>query len=119
MENFSIYNDIKERTGGDIYIGVVGPVRCGKSTFITRFMQKLVMPNIKNKHIKDRTNLELPQSAEGLTIMTTQPKFVPEQAVRIALENGAEMNIRLIDSVGYVIAGALGHTENDKPHTVN
>ena len=82
MENFSIYKDIKERTGGDIYIGVVGPVRCGKSTFITNFMQKLVIPNIKNKHAKERTIDELPQSAEGITIMTTQPKFVPNKAVK-------------------------------------
>lgn len=118
MKNFSIYNDIKERTGGDIYIGVVGPVRCGKSTFITNFMKKLVMPNIKNKHIKDRATLELPQSAEGLTIMTTQPKFVPNQAVKIVLDGGIDMNVRLIDSVGYLISGALGHTENNKPRFV-
>ncbi|MFQ6749914.1 MAG: stage IV sporulation protein A [Clostridia bacterium] len=118
MENFSIYQDIKERTGGDIYIGVVGPVRCGKSTFITNFMQKLVMPNIKNKHQRDRTNLELPQSAEGLTIMTTQPKFVPDKAVKITVGGNVDMKVRMIDSVGYLISGALGHTENDKPRLV-
>lgn len=118
MENFSIYQDIKERTGGDIYIGVVGPVRCGKSTFITNFMQKLVMPNIKNKHQRDRTNLELPQSAEGLTIMTTQPKFVPDKAVKISVGGNIDMKVRMIDSVGYLISGALGHTENDKPRLV-
>ena len=118
MENFSIYNDIKERTGGDIYVGVVGPVRCGKSTFITNFMQKLIMPNIKNKHARERARLELPQSAEGLTIMTTQPKFVPNKAVKVVLNGGTEMNVRLIDSVGYLISGALGHTENDKPRFV-
>lgn len=118
MENFSIYKDIKERTGGDIYIGVVGPVRCGKSTFITNFMQKLVIPNIKNKHAKERTIDELPQSAEGLTIMTTQPKFVPNKAVKISLGTNLDMNIRLIDSVGYLISGVLGTTENDKPRLV-
>lgn len=118
MENFSIYQDIKERTGGDIYIGVVGPVRCGKSTFITNFMQKLVVPNIKNKHQRDRTNLELPQSAEGLTIMTTQPKFVPEKAVRICVGTNVDMKVRMIDSVGYLITGALGHIENDRPRLV-
>lgn len=118
MENFSIYKDIKERTGGDIYIGVVGPVRCGKSTFITNFMEKLVLPNIKNKHVRERTIDELPQSAEGLTIMTTQPKFVPNKAVKINLGANLDMNVRLIDSVGYLISGALGHTENDKPRLV-
>ena len=118
MENFSIYKDIKERTAGDIYIGVVGPVRCGKSTFITNFMQKLVIPNIKNKHVRERTVDELPQSAEGLTIMTTQPKFVPNKAVRINLGTNLDLNVRMIDSVGYLISGALGHTENDKPRLV-
>lgn len=118
MENYSIYQDIKERTGGDIYIGVVGPVRCGKSTFITNFMQKLVVPNIKNKHSRARMIDELPQSAEGLTIMTTQPKFVPNQAAKICIGGNIDMNVRMIDSVGYLITGALGHTENDKPRLV-
>lgn len=118
MENFSIYKDIQERTGGDIYIGVVGPVRCGKSTFITNFMQKLVVPNIKNKHTRERTIDELPQSAEGLTIMTTQPKFVPNEAVKINVANNVEMKVRMIDSVGYLISGALGHEENDHPRLV-
>ena len=85
METYSVYNDIKERTNGDIYIGVVGPVRTGKSTFITQFMQNLVVPNIKDKNIKQRTIDERPQSAEGKTIMTTQPKFVPNEAVKITL----------------------------------
>ncbi|MDD4815549.1 MAG: stage IV sporulation protein A [Clostridia bacterium] len=118
METFSIYKDIKERTNGDIYVGVVGPVRCGKSTFITRFMQNLVVPNIKNRHIKERTIDELPQSAEGLTIMTTQPKFVPNEAVKINLAGNVELNVRMIDSVGYLISGAMGHEENEKPRLV-
>ncbi|MBR4406825.1 MAG: stage IV sporulation protein A [Clostridia bacterium] len=117
MENFSIYKDINERTGGDIYVGVVGPVRCGKSTFISNFMQCLVVPNIKNRHAKERTIDELPQSADGLTIMTTQPKFVPSEAVKINVAN-AEMKVRMIDSVGYLIAGAMGHKEDDKPRLV-
>lgn len=118
MENFTIYKDIKERTGGDIYVGVVGPVRCGKSTFITNFMQKLVLPNIKNKHAKERTIDELPQSADGLTIMTTQPKFVPNEAIKINVAGNVEMKVRMIDSVGYLIAGAMGHSEDDKPRLV-
>ena len=117
MENFSIYKDIKERTNGDIYVGVVGPVRCGKSTFITSFMENLVLPNIKNKHIKERTIDELPQSADGLTIMTTQPKFIPSEAVKINIAN-ADMKVRMIDSVGYLIAGAMGHKEDNKPRLV-
>lgn len=112
MESFSIYKDIKERTNGDIYIGVVGPVRSGKSTFITQFMQSLVVPNIKNKYIRERTVDELPQSAEGRTIMTTQPKFVPNEAVKININGSAgnvDMNVRMVDCVGYLISGAMGH----------
>ena len=118
METYSIYNDIKERTNGDIYIGVVGPVRTGKSTFITQFMQNLVVPNIKDKNVKERTIDELPQSAEGKTIMTTQPKFVPNEAVKISVADNIEMNVRMIDCVGYLISGALGHEENQKPRYV-
>lgn len=118
MENFSIYNDIKERTGGDIYVGVVGPVRCGKSTFITKFMQNLVVPNIKNRHIRERTIDELPQSAEGKTIMTTEPKFVPNEAVKIKVAGNVELQVRMIDSVGYLISGALGQEEDNKPRYV-
>ncbi|MDD3232077.1 MAG: stage IV sporulation protein A, partial [Clostridia bacterium] len=122
MENYSIYKDIKDRTNGDIYIGVVGPVRAGKSTFITQFMQNMVVPNIKNRNVRERTIDELPQSAEGRTIMTTQPKFVPNEAVKISVasENGGdiEMNVRMIDCVGYLIAGAMGHEEGDKPRLV-
>ena len=118
METYSVYNDIKERTNGDIYIGVVGPVRTGKSTFITQFMQNLVVPNIKDKNIKQRTIDELPQSAEGKTIMTTQPKFVPNEAVKINLNDSLEMNVRMIDCVGYLISDALGHEEDEKPRYV-
>lgn len=117
MERFEIYEDIKQRTNGDIYIGVVGPVRSGKSMFISRFMQNLVIPNIDNKQIKDRAIDELPQSAEGKTIMTTQPKFVPESAVAINVDN-IQMNVRLVDCVGYLISGAMGHVEDDKPRLV-
>ena len=117
MESLKIYEDIKERTGGDIYLGVVGPVRCGKSMFISRFMQNLVIPNIDNKQQKDRAIDELPQSAEGKTIMTTQPKFVPEKAVDIKVDN-VEMKVRLVDCVGYLVNGAMGHEENEKPRLV-
>lgn len=117
MERFDIYDDIRARTNGDIYVGVVGPVRCGKSMFISKFMQNLVIPNIDNKHSKERTIDELPQSAEGKTIMTTQPKFVPAEAVEINVNN-VVMKVRMIDCVGYMISGALGHEENDKPRLV-
>ncbi len=117
MEKFEIYEDIKNRTNGDIYIGVVGPVRVGKSTFITQFMQKLVLPNITEKNAKERTIDELPQSADGKTIMTTQPHFVPNEAVKIKVAN-AEMKVRMIDCVGYLAQGVMGHIEEDKPRLV-
>lgn len=117
MEKFEIYEDIKNRTNGDIYIGVVGPVRVGKSTFITQFMKKLVVPNIEEGSGKDRTIDELPQSADGKTIMTTQPHFVPNEAVKIKVAN-AEMKVRMIDCVGYIVGGALGHTEGESPRFV-
>ncbi|MBQ9786206.1 MAG: stage IV sporulation protein A [Clostridia bacterium] len=117
MERFDIYEDIAQRTGGDIYVGVVGPVRTGKSMFITKFMENLVIPNMVNKYSKERAIDELPQSAEGKTVMTTQPKFVPNEAVHINLDN-VDLNVRLIDCVGYLINGALGHTEDDKPRLV-
>ena len=117
MEKYEIYDDIKERTNGDIYIGVVGPVRVGKSTFITQFMQKLVLPNITEKNSKERTIDELPQSADGKTIMTTQPHFVPNESVKIKVAN-AEMSVRMIDCVGYLISGAMGHVEGEKPRLV-
>ena len=117
MERFEIYEDIKKRTNGDIYIGVVGPVRSGKSMFISRFMQNLVIPNIKNEQQKERAIDELPQSAEGKTIMTTQPKFVPENAVNVHIDD-VDLSVRLVDCVGYLVSGAMGHEEGDKPRLV-
>lgn len=118
MDRHTLYTDIAARTGGDIYIGVVGPVRTGKSTFIKRFMEMMVLPEIENEAFSQRARDELPQSAAGRTIMTTEPKFVPEQAVSIELENGASFRTRLIDCVGYMVAGAMGHEEDEKPRMV-
>ncbi len=118
MEKFDIYKDISARTGGDIYIGVVGPVRTGKSTFITRFMEKLVIPNINNKLQKQIATDEMPQSADGKTIMTTQPRFIPANAVKVQFKNKSSANIRLVDCVGYMVEGAVGHEEDDKPRLV-
>lgn len=112
-EGYSIYNDIKNRTNGEIYIGVVGPVRTGKSTFIKRFMDLLVIPNIEDEHVKSRTSDELPQSSAGKTIMTTEPKFVPKEAAKINLADDTQVSVRLIDCVGYMVNGATGHIEND------
>ncbi len=119
MANTSIYRDIAARTGGDIYIGVVGPVRTGKSTFIKRFMDTLVLPNIDDVYKHDRALDELPQSAAGRTIMTTEPKFIPNEAVDITIENNAHMKVRMIDCVGYIVPSALGHIENDMPRMVH
>ena len=118
MEQYKIYNDIAERTQGDIYIGVVGPVRTGKSTFIKRFMDLLVLPNIENEHIRSRTVDELPQSGAGKTIMTTEPKFIPNEAVSINLTDNASFKVRMIDCVGYCVNGAQGHTEEGQPRMV-
>lgn len=115
---FDVYNDIKARTGGDIYIGVVGPVRTGKSTFIKRFMDLLVIPNIADVHSKERAIDELPQSAAGKTIMTTEPKFIPKEAAEITLGEDTKVNIRLIDCVGYMVEGATGHIENEQERLV-
>lgn len=113
----SIYTDIARRTNGDVYIGVVGPVRCGKSTFIQNFMKNFVMENITNKHDRDRANDELPQASDGNMVMTTKPQFVPNEAVKVKIGN-TQMSVRLIDSVGFMVDGALGATENDKPRLV-
>ncbi len=118
MTSASLYGDIAARTGGDIYIGVVGPVRTGKSTFIKKFMDTLVIPNIDGNYQKERATDELPQSAGGRTIMTTEPKFVPEKGVRIKLENSVGMNVRLIDCVGYIVPSSLGYIEDDNPRMV-
>ncbi len=113
-----IYSDIALRTGGDIYIGVVGPVRTGKSTLIKRFMEQLVIPNIESGYKKERAVDELPQSAAGKTIMTTEPKFIPEEAVPVQLADGAQFRARMIDCVGYIVPSALGYIENEMPRMV-
>ena len=118
MENFEIYQDIAVRTGGDIYIGVVGPVRTGKSTFIKHFMELLVLPNIEDNYKKERSVDELPQSAGGRTIMTTEPKFIPNEAVEIKLNEKIKMKTRLVDCVGYLVNGALGSMEENMPRMV-
>ena len=118
MENRSIYQDIARRTGGDIYLGLVGPVRTGKSTFIKKFMETLVIPNIDSDYRRERAVDELPQSAAGKTIMTTEPKFIPEEAVEVFLDDQASFRVRLIDCVGYVVPSALGYVENDGPRMV-
>lgn len=113
MDTFQLYKDMKARTNGEIYIGVVGPVRTGKSTFIKRFMDLLVLPNMTDEHAKARTKDELPQSASGTTIMTTEPKFVPKEAAEISLAEDVNVKVRLIDCVGFMVEGASGHIEND------
>lgn len=118
MDNFNIYKDIQARTNGEIYIGVVGPVRTGKSTFIKRFMDLLVIPGIENIHSREQAIDELPQSAAGKTIMTTEPKFIPKEAAKVKLTDDTEMNIRLIDCVGYMVEGATGHIENEQERLV-
>lgn len=119
MEHLNMYNDISDRTGGNIYIGVIGPVRTGKSTFIKKFMEKMVIPNIDNVYKRERAKDELPQSGSGKTIMTAEPKFVPEEAAELNLENGGTCKIRMVDCVGYLVNGAIGHLEEDKPRMVS
>lgn len=114
----SIYNDISKRTGGDIYIGVVGPVRTGKSTFIKKFMDTLVIPNINDAYIRERALDELPQSAAGRTIMTTEPKFIPEEAVELNMADNLKMRVRLIDCVGYIVPSSVGYIEDEQPRMV-
>ena len=118
MTNASIYNDISARTGGDIYIGVVGPVRTGKSTFIKKFMENMVLPNIDDAARRERANDELPQSSAGRTIMTTEPKFIPEDAIEIQFPSKACMKVRMIDCVGYIVPSALGYIEGENPRMV-
>lgn len=113
-----IYSDISKRTGGDIYIGVVGPVRSGKSTFIKRFMDTLVLPKINDEYVKQRAMDELPQSAAGRTIMTTEPKFIPEDAVELTMSDNIKMKVRLIDCVGYIVPSSVGYIEDEQPRMV-
>lgn len=118
MEERNIYQDIAQRTNGDIYIGVVGPVRTGKSTFIKRFMDTIVIPNIDNKNRRERAVDELPQSSAGRTIMTTEPKFIPEDAVEIIIDGNASLRVRAIDCVGYIVPSAIGYIEDEQPRMV-
>lgn len=118
MERQELYEQIATRTGGDIYIGVVGPVRTGKSTFIKQFMEQMVLPRMENVYQRERARDELPQSGAGRTIMTAEPKFVPEEAAELQLAGGAACRIRLVDCVGYLVDGALGSTEDDQPRMV-
>lgn len=118
MDQFNVYKDMKARTNGEIYIGVVGPVRTGKSTFIKRFMNLMVLPNIEDENERKRANDELPQSSSGKTIMTTEPKFVPNEAVSIQVEDEIDLSVRLIDCVGYMVEGASGHMEGEEERLV-
>lgn len=118
MEEYNVYNDIAERSQGDVYIGVVGPVRTGKSTFIKKFMDLLVIPNIENGYSAQRARDELPQSAAGRTIMTTEPKFIPNEAVEISLGDNAHLKVRMIDCVGYIVDSSLGYVEDGEPRMV-
>lgn len=118
MEHRNIYNDISERTNGDIYVGIVGPVRTGKSTFIKKFMDLVVLPNMTEEYQRERAIDEMPQSAAGRTIMTTEPKFIPEQSVTISVDESASFNVRMIDCVGYIVPSALGYVEDNAPRMV-
>ncbi len=118
MEKYNVYKDIKARTGGEIYLGVVGPVRTGKSTFIKRFMEQLVLPQMEDEHKRNQTRDELPQSAAGKTIMTTEPKFIPKEAALIQPAEGIQAKVRLIDCVGFMVEGASGHVENQRERLV-
>ena len=117
-KDFDLYKDIQGRTGGEIYIGVVGPVRTGKSTFIKRFMDLFVLPYITDENTKKRAEDELPQSAAGKTIMTTEPKFIPQEAANITLADQSDIRVRLIDCVGFMVDGASGHMEGDNNRMV-
>ncbi|MDR2519985.1 MAG: stage IV sporulation protein A [Eubacteriaceae bacterium] len=118
MEQYNVYNDIKARTNGEIYVGIVGPVRTGKSTFIKKFMELLAIPNIDNRFKRERAIDELPQSGSGRTIMTAEPKFVPNEAVKIRMRDNTDISLRLIDCVGYLVPGALGAEEEGNARMV-
>ena len=118
VNTYDLYRDIQQRTGGEIYIGVLGPVRTGKSTFIKRFMDEMVLPYMEDEHARMRAQDELPQSAGGKTITTTEPKFIPSEAAKVRLNDDIEVSVRLIDCVGYMIDGAAGHMEEDAERMV-
>ena len=118
INTYDLYNDIKNRTGGEIYIGVLGPVRTGKSTFIKRFMEEMVLPYMEDEHARIRAQDELPQSAGGKTITTTEPKFIPNEAASVVLSGEIPVSVRLIDCVGYMVEGAAGHMEEDMERMV-
>ncbi|MCQ2539199.1 MAG: stage IV sporulation protein A [Acetatifactor sp.] len=118
VSTYDLYHDIQERTGGEIYIGVLGPVRTGKSTFIKRFMEEMVLPNMEDDHAKTRAQDEMPQSAGGKTITTTEPKFVPNEAAKITLSGDVAVSVRLVDCVGYMVEGAAGHLEEETERMV-
>lgn len=118
MDKARLYQDIAKRTQGDIYLGVVGPVRTGKSTFIKRFAELLLLPNIENEFVRSRVIDELPQSGAGRTVMTTQPRFVPSEAVEITLDENVTCSVRLVDCVGYMVSDAVGATENGEMRMV-
>ncbi len=117
--NTNLYRDIAERTGGNIYVGVVGPVRTGKSTFIKKFMEALVLPNITDPYDRERARDEMPQSAAGKTVMTAEPKFIPDEAVELTLSDNAHLRVKMVDCVGYIVPEAVGHIENGAPRMVN
>lgn len=119
LEKIDIFKDISKRTNGDIYFGIVGSVRTGKSTFIKRFMEAVVLPNMEDEGARQRAQDELPQSAAGKTIMTTEPKFVPNQAVSLQLEEGLDVNVRLVDCVGYAVDGAKGFEDENGPRMIH
>ena len=118
VNTYELYHDIQKRTGGEIYIGVLGPVRTGKSTFIKRFMDEMVLPGMEDEHAKSRAQDELPQSAGGKTITTTEPKFIPNEAAKVTLNGDIQVSIRLIDCVGYMVEGAAGHLEENQERMV-
>ncbi len=118
LKEYDLYQDIKDRCHGDIYIGVVGPVRTGKSTFVKRFMDELVLPGMRDENEKERAKDELPQSSGGKTITTTEPKFIPQEGARVILGSNVDVNVRLIDCVGYMVEGAVGHMEEDTERMV-
>lgn len=118
MKTFDLYKDIQARTNGEIYLGVVGPVRSGKSTFIKRFMDVMVLPQIEDEYVRERTKDELPQSAQGRMIMTTEPKFIPKEAAKVTLADDIQVSVRLIDCVGYMVEGAEGHVDGEQERMV-